>query len=511
MELYACGFNAHAQLSLSTSTEDSPKDIYTLRKILTGNSIRLLFAGWSTTVVEVDGTLRSNRGVIKLPTGCLAQDINSVFGDHTGILGALTFGGDLLVHKLSEDGEELNLASSSPASIPDDAIPRIARLTVSGIGEVCISPSTSGTTPPANASIYIGAEPHHLHTHPSLSSLLQSSTDTTQILPQPPLQLTSNANSFAALLPSGSIYTWGDPRHQHLGRTPTTHTPAQQPSLVAGIGGVPMKKLASGGWMTGAVSRDGDLYLWGRQPPGLDEGKQIGCLPGTSRTTNMSAEEEQFEEGEVALVDIDGGVDVVDVGVGAGHILALTRDGRIFGVGDNRNGQIGIGEGEGRGFCEDWMEVPIGFENEQKVIVQVDCGYCSSFVLVRLTKSRIQKEPGNRVEFSVSVGTQNSNGVIEERHSTTRYKWLTVMPPAIRYPPLGELELMFRPRGRIHECGSPLPLIRPHHNCGLGARLDPYVDSTRMSIRRQGGVVLELAQDYITNPSQETQGNVSEI
>jgi len=383
MELYACGFNAHGQLNFSTSTDDSPKDFYKLRRILTGTSIRLLVAGWSTTVVEVDGTLRSNRGVIKLPTGCSTQDISSVFGDHTGILGALTLNGALLVHRDSEDGEELNLASSLPSSSPYNAIPRIAHLAVSGIGVICISPSTSGAMLPANTSNYIEAEPHHLHTHPSLSSLLQSSTATTHLLPQPPLHLTSNANTFAALSPSGSIYTWGDPRHQHLGRTPTTTTPAQQPGLVTGIGGVPMKKIASGGWMTGAVSRDGDLYVWGRQPPGVDEGNRIGCLPGASRTTNMSAEEES-EDGEVALVDVDGGVDVVDVGVGAGHILALTRDGRIFGVGDNSNGQVGIGEGRGRRFCENWLEVPMGFEQEKKVIVRVDCGYWSSFVLVRV-------------------------------------------------------------------------------------------------------------------------------
>lgn len=139
--------------------------------------------------------------------------------------------------------------------------------------------------------------------------------------------------------------------------------------------------------MTSAVSRDGDLYVWGRQPPGVDEGKRIRCLPGAPRTSkNGAAEGEEVEagEGEVALVDIDGGVDVVDVGVGAGHILALTRDGRVFGVGDNMNGQIGIGEGHGRGFCEDWVEMPIGPENERTDVVRVDCGYWSSFVLVRV-------------------------------------------------------------------------------------------------------------------------------
>lgn len=139
--------------------------------------------------------------------------------------------------------------------------------------------------------------------------------------------------------------------------------------------------------MTAAVSRDGDLYVWGRQPPGMDGGKRIRCLPGAGGTISKGeGEDVDGDQGEVALVDIDGGVDVVDVGVGAGHVLALTRDGRIFGVGDNRNGQIGVGEGQGRGFCETWIELPIGTgtEKERKGVVWLDCGYWSSFVLLRV-------------------------------------------------------------------------------------------------------------------------------
>lgn len=137
--------------------------------------------------------------------------------------------------------------------------------------------------------------------------------------------------------------------------------------------------------MTGAVSRDGDVYVWGRQPPGMDGGGRIRCLPGAGGTIHKSeGEDVDGDEGEVALVDIDGGVDVVDVGVGAGHVLALTRAGRVFGVGENKNGQLGVGEGQGRGFCETWIEVPIGTEKDRKSVVWVDCGYWSSFVLLRV-------------------------------------------------------------------------------------------------------------------------------
>ena len=158
MELYACGFNAHGQLNFSNSSKDSPQDIYLFQKILTGKSIRLLFAGWSTTVVEVDGTLRSNKGVIVLPTGCSSQDISSVFGDHTGVCGALTVAGDLLIYQEGGGGEELALASSTSSSLGNETR-RISHLSISGIGKLCISASSSDSTPPANESRNSGSDP----------------------------------------------------------------------------------------------------------------------------------------------------------------------------------------------------------------------------------------------------------------------------------------------------------------------------------------------------------------
>lgn len=399
MELYACGFNAHNQLTFGHTPEGTPKNIYRLQKILSGTSIRLLFTGWSTTVVEVDGTLRSNTGALKLPAGCSASDINSVFGDHTGVLGALTTDGDLLVCK-DDDGDELIVARAESGSNPDDASLRIAHLTISGTGKICISPfpSTSSNSPseqplsPSTSPPTLPQYPHYLHIHPTLPFLLQPPTPLTpqtHLLPQPPTQLLSSANTFTALLPSGEIYTWGDPRHHHLGRTPTPTTPAQEPGLVTALGGIAIRKVASGGWITGAVSGEGDLYVWGGRSGSSEGGERgagrIRCLPSPWSAAGRRKDGEEVvegeEEGEVALVDIAGGVDVADVGVGAGHMLALTDDGRVFGVGLNSNGQVGFGEG--RRFCEDWVEVPMRV-GEGREVVGVECGYWSSFVLVRV-------------------------------------------------------------------------------------------------------------------------------
>ncbi len=326
-------------------------------------------------MVDLDDSLLSNKGTLRLPPGLSASNIDSVFGIHNGVLGALTANGSLLVYREDDNDDGDSELSLAPINLPN---PKISHLTISGIDEICMSPMPSSSLndqPPSSP------RQHHIQTYLSFSSLLNSSPPLTiHSLLEPPTQLISNANTFTALLSTGSIYTWGDPRHQILGRTLTSDTTAGEPGLVTALDGVPISKIASGGWMTGAVSRDRDLYVWGRSAPGGQGGKKIRCLPGAVRTpSNEDEQEKQQKESEVALVDIEDGVDVVDVGVGAGHMLALTGDGRVFGVGENENGQLGVGDGDR--YLEDWVEVDLGLE-EGRTVVGVECGYWSSFVLV---------------------------------------------------------------------------------------------------------------------------------
>ena len=80
----------------------------------------------------------------------------------------------------------------------------------------------------------------------------------------------------------------------------------------------------------------------------------------------------------VRLVDIDGGVDVVDVGVGSGHILALTAEGEVWAAGDGECGQLGTGD---RGFKENWVRVRGQWDGKGKV-VGLGCGVWCSWVVV---------------------------------------------------------------------------------------------------------------------------------
>lgn len=63
---------------------------------------------------------------------------------------------------------------------------------------------------------------------------------------------------------------------------------------------------------------------------------------------------EGLESGDVNLVNLGGGLDVEDFAVGAGHIVALTADGRVWAAGRGENGQIGAGK---TGFQREWKEL----------------------------------------------------------------------------------------------------------------------------------------------------------
>ncbi len=191
-------------------------------------------------------------------------------------------------------------------------------------------------------------------------------------LPAAPAQLLAGATSFSALLPEqtgGSIYTWGDARHNHLGRMVSANAPAATPGVVDHLHGIPIRKIAMGDWITAAVSTSGDLYLWGGRP---GEEQRIRALPDGHRTPDDNA--------EVALVDInpgpDGvGHDVIDVGVGAGHVVVLTKDGTLWAAGRGHNGQLGRSNHE---YAEDWIEVRLSSSPEHSVVQQVASIHCGS-------------------------------------------------------------------------------------------------------------------------------------
>ncbi len=120
----------------------------------------------------------------------------------------------------------------------------------------------------------------------------------------------------------------------------------------------PGSKIAAGGYTLAALTRGHDLYCW-------------GCHPGRSAILELAA-----DPMPVVVEDKD----IADVGVGDLHMVVLTTDGQVFVVGDNGNGQLGLGRDVSSVIS--WTQVHTSLTHGQ-VIAGVAAGPRSSFILVR--------------------------------------------------------------------------------------------------------------------------------
>ncbi len=170
------------------------------------------------------------------------------------------------------------------------------------------------------------------------------------------------------------MLTFGSALHpQSLGRDPTISNSADPPCAIPSLGGIPIGKVAVGGWIGAAVSEDRDLYIWGGR---AGEERRMHALPKLS------------DDEPVRLVDINGGVDILEVGVGSGHIMVLTAEGEIWAAGDGECGQLGTGE---RRFEQDWVRIRGEWEGRGKV-VGLGCGVWWSWLVVDTRTTKISEQ-----------------------------------------------------------------------------------------------------------------------
>jgi hypothetical protein len=178
-------------------------------------------------------------------------------------------------------------------------------------------------------------------------------------------QLVVNATTQTALDQDGRVYTrTTDPRYPAcLGRA---HTGTSVFEPVPYLSETRITKIASGGYMTAAVSADGELFLWGQANPGTKG--ELGVLHRLEHASDV-------EEGKLTTIRSDAMTDddvrclviyiqgkeamAYDVAVGFGHILVAARDDLgnrvVFSAGCGPEGQLGVDSF--REFCEDFCEV----------------------------------------------------------------------------------------------------------------------------------------------------------
>jgi hypothetical protein len=171
-----------------------------------------------------------------------------------------------------------------------------------------------------------------------------------------PIQLVVNATTATALSPSGQVYTrTTDPRYPSTLGRPYVRTSKFEP--VPYLSETRIKKIASGGYMTAAISEDGELFLWGQSNPGSD--KELGVLhrldyddDEMERKTVIYGDTVQDDDVKVLNICIEregytGGCCAYDVAIGSGHILVAaekeTGELVVFAAGCGAEGQLGTG------------------------------------------------------------------------------------------------------------------------------------------------------------------------
>ncbi|KAF1929465.1 uncharacterized protein M421DRAFT_419993 [Didymella exigua CBS 183.55] len=261
----------------------------------------------------------------------------------------------------------------------------------SPVGEirVCRDDSVLVSLPPCTHEIREASAHGNIATMPHLKYLgsrYATSESIHHVADIMPTQLVVNATTATALSQSGQLYTrTTDPRYPStLGRPYTgalTFDPV--PYLVE----LRMTKIASGGYITAAISEDGELFLWGQSNPGTDG--DLGVLHRLDYNTDASVSKEtaiwgdnlQGEDVKCLNIHIDGrDASAYDVAVGYGHVLVAAKDETgeqaVFTSGCGAEGQLGIGRSVE--FKEEFGEV---VAIRTKRVVQLAAGGWSSFIV----------------------------------------------------------------------------------------------------------------------------------
>lgn len=159
------------------------------------------------------------------------------------------------------------------------------------------------------------------------------------VLPSKAVDIAANGGSSYALLEDGSVMAWGSADTGQLGIGPVkppllaTSTPSSEyrgietPTRVAGVDDA--IAIAADGGSAYAVLRDGTVRAWGGG--NIGDGRAKSDYAGPPSTAGPAFL-------PVRVPDLEN---VAALSAGGGHVLALTKDGRVFSWGSNFYGALG--------------------------------------------------------------------------------------------------------------------------------------------------------------------------
>ena len=402
MELCTFGFNGHAQLELPFQNEDSK---YTPKPDFSGrfNDLQILWASWC----DATSNLPQPSLLCHSPSKFLVvvwQDLikHPCKIHYTG--SGLTTTQTAYFKKLENQHEKYSQFQffGAPLSVGLNGILDTSQSTIT----IFKPDSDIFTTyrPPDNIRIHhialtsggtvalVAAHPRYSGTSiASFSSItaLQSWLVQNSSAPSPSVlqtfpamtfkQLVSNATTTTGLTTTGQVYTWThDSRYPKLlGRPVDPDTPASIPHRIEYFSETIITDIASGGYLTAAISSDGELYLWGQSCPGT-----VGSLAIFQKSVDDDADE------FVKCVELSIGgreAQITRVAVGSGHVIvaAETKKGEraVFAAGQGGCGQLGLsGTPE---FLEEFTELK-GLRKRK--VVEIRASGWSTWVVVKCEK-----------------------------------------------------------------------------------------------------------------------------
>jgi hypothetical protein len=149
--------------------------------------------------------------------------------------------------------------------------------------------------------------------------------------------IAAGAHHSMALASDGTVWTWGNNSEGQLGMTSCPSSLAS-PAPFQVAGNVTHIVAIAAGWGHSlALDSGGYIYAWGRNSEG-----ELGNGTTSSSVTCAPFGMAPYPFTPPALVSILG-VAAISVNPIAGHSLALTKDGTVWGWGDNSRGQLGRG------------------------------------------------------------------------------------------------------------------------------------------------------------------------
>ncbi|KAL8753282.1 MAG: hypothetical protein Q9184_005470 [Pyrenodesmia sp. 2 TL-2023] len=441
-EVLAAGFNAHGQLDPSTK----PSNISSFKQISyvkdydpnhewTKHAVPA--ALWSSTLLYDNGNL------IHLGTSSgypqnesklqMAPSVAKFFGDVSGIKGFVSQAGDVfrfMPHPSRQD-DPFRREPINTENLPTPKNIKASRIAIAGNGKVCIAVQAfedcdCGSNDHASKDGFNNIAPGfvlrqlcdpwscedgscvHLDNgsrdpparpqpieddvfvYPELNCLFVGcciqNIHRFKGRPEFPgvVDLAATATSFNALTGDHKVKTMGDPRYPDLlGRTPANAKEAASFKIVSALEGIPIRKIVAGSWMVAALSKENDLYVWGHALPQSPAKKDHAGLSKLLNAVNENGERE-----DVHLVDIADGADIQDVAVGDEHIVVLTKDGLVWGLGSNEYGQLGLGE-EVKGTAGEWALLRAAGRGAK--CVEVKAGPLTAFLVV-MNEDKVKNE-----------------------------------------------------------------------------------------------------------------------